>query len=115
MKSYVNSLMQKSEYRRGNIMTSLFWMCGLVEILLTVIVMNNINNWLGLSGFILAVVILIFYAGIFIYFAKTDPDRLQSEGYNLDSAILRLEQNTKVKIIEGEGIFLNPKNNVEKK
>jgi hypothetical protein len=40
---------------------------------------------------VVAVGFIIFYGYQFNYFAKNDPDRLQTEAYNLDSQEIRLD------------------------
>tara|TARA_R110000868_G_scaffold7793_2_gene41097 strand:+ start:208 stop:552 length:345 start_codon:yes stop_codon:yes gene_type:complete len=71
--------------KRGNVMTPLNWMCGICETLLCVLAYNHYHNWLGKSAFIVFFIILLFYAGMYIFYSIKDPNRLQTEEYNLES------------------------------
>ncbi|HAT2098238.1 TPA: hypothetical protein I8032_000299 [Legionella pneumophila] len=72
-------------WQRGNVMTPLNWMCAISESLLLPTAGLNTNNWLGVCCFVFFALIAIFYGVIFSFFALKDPDRLQSEKYNLES------------------------------
>lgn len=74
-----------TQYNRSNAMTPLNWMCGISQTILLPIATYNYSNWLGIASFIVFISILIFYGYIYNYFATRDPNRLQSEEYNLES------------------------------
>lgn len=77
--------------KRGNVMTPLNWMCGLVEIVLIPTAATCWDNWLGKATFILAALLMVFYAVMFIFFAIRNPDRLQTEQYNLERHEMALQ------------------------
>lgn len=74
-----------TQYNRANAMTPLNWMCGVSEFILLPTATYNYSNWLGIGSFITFLLILIFYGFMYHHFAKNDPNRLQSEEYNLES------------------------------
>lgn len=74
-----------AKYNRASVMTPLNWMCGICEGILLPTAAHSYSNWIGIAFFILSFLILIFYACMYFHFAKSDPDRLQSEEYNLES------------------------------
>lgn len=69
---------------KDNVMHSINWVVGIAEALLTITGATQYDNWYGKGCFIVACVLFIFYLGMFLYFAIRDPDRLQSESYNLE-------------------------------
>lgn len=74
-----------TQYNRANAMTPLSWMCVISETILLPTATINYSNWLGIASFITFFLILIFYAYMYNHFAKQDPNRLQSEEFNLES------------------------------
>ena len=68
---------------KGNAMTPLNWAAGVFETLLIPIGASQHHNWAGIACFSMAAFILIGYFCIFCYFAITDPNRLQTEEFNL--------------------------------
>ena len=79
-----------TNYNRRNAMTPLNWMCGISQSFLLPATTYNYSNWLGIVFFITFLAILIFYAYMYNFFAKNDPNRLQSEEYNLASQNIAL-------------------------
>jgi len=98
----------KHSGKKGNAMTPLNWMASVFEIVLIPSAATNITNWFGIAAFILAVLVIIFYAGIYIYFVRNDPDRLQTEQYNLESQQMLLDYsaNTPIKLINGSALIV---------
>jgi hypothetical protein len=88
---------------RGNVMTPLTWMTTIASGVVLTSASLNVNNWLGSCSFALAVLIIIFYGAMYIYYTIKDPDRLQSEHFNLESQEIRLKLrgNEKPEIING--------------
>ena len=80
----------KQSYCKGNVMTPINWFGAVFESVLIPTAALNHSNWLGIACFILAVLFSIFYAYHYNYFAKNDPNRLQSEQYNLEQQALTL-------------------------
>lgn len=76
--------------KKGNVMTPLTWMCGISEMALFYTATLNSNNWLGITSFILAALIIFFYGTMYVFYSIKDPDRLQSEEYNLYNQEMRL-------------------------
>jgi hypothetical protein len=70
-------------YKKYNVMTPLSWMSGCFFISLIYAVSKNHNNWVGICSMLLIFMLAIGYFSIYIFFAKTSPDRLQTEYYNL--------------------------------
>jgi hypothetical protein len=69
---------------RRNVMSQLNWVVGFLESLLATICYLSTELWMQIGFFIVFVIILILYFGIYIYFCISDPSRLQSEEYNLE-------------------------------
>lgn len=73
--------------KKGNVMTPLNWFAGIVEPCLfgssMIMTAVNPNSWLDSGLFVVGVALLVFYGFMYAYFAFTDPDRLQTEEYNL--------------------------------
>jgi len=92
---------QRFEFK-GSVMTPLNWMVSIVEGLLLSVGAFNHTNWFGISSFILAVLMVIFYCCVYLYFAKKDPDRLQTEKFNLQIAGMEIgfPTSTKAVVIE---------------
>ena len=68
---------------KGNVMTPLNWAAGVFETLLIPVGASQHHNWVGIVCFSMAAFILTGYFCIFCYFAITDPNRLQTEEFNL--------------------------------
>jgi hypothetical protein len=70
--------------KKGNIMTPLNWLAGIVTCSLFAI--PKINN-IVIVSLIVALVFLVvfFYAGMYVYWSTNDPNRLQSEQYNIET------------------------------
>lgn len=76
---------------RGNVMTSVNWFGGVFETVLIPTGAVQHGNWFGIACLILAASMFLAYLGIYIYFAITNPDRLQTEEYNLYQQELTLD------------------------
>lgn len=59
------------------------WFGGVFETVLIPTGAFQYDNWFGIACIVLAAAMFLTYLGIYIYFAITDPDRLQSEEFNL--------------------------------
>lgn len=68
---------------RVNVMQSISWMTVVSEAILVPGGIFAADDWYKIACFILAVIIVVFYGSMFVYFAVKDPDRLQSEEFNL--------------------------------
>lgn len=64
-------------------MTPINWVGPAFEAVLIPVGAMQHSNWYGVACFILAVAIVVAYFGIYVLFVLKDPDRLQSEEYNL--------------------------------
>jgi hypothetical protein len=74
----------KGGYRcTGNVMTPINWFGGVFETVLIPTGASQHDNWFGIACIVLAAAMFLAYLGIYIYFALTDPNRLQSEEFNL--------------------------------
>lgn len=76
---------------RGNVMTPLNWFTGITETVLLPTAAINYENWLGIACFIVGASIFIFYAVVYCIWMKKDPNRLQTEGFNLHAAGLTVK------------------------
>lgn len=68
---------------RKNVMMPINWFGGVFETVLIPTGAFQYDNWFGIACIVLAAAMFLTYLGIYIYFAITDPDRLQSEEFNL--------------------------------
>ncbi len=64
-------------------MTPINWFGGVFETVLIPTAAFQHNNWVGVACIFLASFMFFAYLGIYIYFSIKDPNRLQSEEYNL--------------------------------
>ncbi|KTD62660.1 hypothetical protein Lsan_1797 [Legionella santicrucis] len=89
--------------KKGNIMTPLNWLAAIVTSSLFAI--PKINSIVIIS-LIVALVFLVvfFYAGMYVYWSITDPNRLQSEQYNIETKemALRIEPSDIIEAIENK-------------
>jgi hypothetical protein len=74
----------KSRAYKSNVLVSISWVFAFCEILFGVGVMKGPELWIKIFSAIIMTILLIFYCFMYGYFAIKDPDRLQSEGYNLE-------------------------------
>ena len=86
---------------RGNVMTPLNWFTGITETILLPTATYNYSNWIGVGSFILALGIILYYGYMYHHWSMKDPDRLQTEGFNLVTQGFQVEHspnasNTKV-------------------
>ncbi|MFV3407949.1 hypothetical protein ACNH6C_05055 [Bdellovibrio bacteriovorus] len=79
---------------RGNAMTPLNWFTGITEACLLPTAALNADSWLGVGCFVLAIIIILFYGIVYLYWTFKDPDRLQTEGFNLVRQGLLVEDST---------------------
>lgn len=68
---------------KQNAMVSLGWFSGVAEVVLIAGILGTQETWVRIVCIFLFVAVLGFYAYVYHYFMKNDPDRLQTEGYNL--------------------------------
>jgi len=80
----------KQSYCRGNVMTPINWFGAVFETVLIPTAACQFDNWLGVGCFVLACLCFLFYSIIFACFAIKNPDRLQSEQFNLEQQALAL-------------------------
>lgn len=79
----------RGDGKKGNVMTPLNWMAGVSEaIFITGSVFTN--SELSEKCFWFAVAIGVFYAAAYTYFAIRDPNRLQTEAFNLASQEMKI-------------------------
>lgn len=78
------------EYHKNNAMTPLNWFAAIAEAALMSGVILSGDMFVKISCLCLVVLVLLFYAYVYYYFMRKDPDRLQSEGYNLRTQELTL-------------------------
>jgi hypothetical protein len=68
----------------GNVMQAISWVVGSVEAFLLIFSSTSSIFWVQVVSFFCAVALMGVYLGIYIYWMLHDPNRLQSEGYNLE-------------------------------
>lgn len=68
---------------KSNVMTPLNWFVGIVELLLITGCIAAAREYVAVTCMALIVLILVFYMAIYLLFALRNPDRLQSETYNI--------------------------------
>jgi hypothetical protein len=78
------------EYHKNNVMTPLNWFVAIAEAALMSGVILSDNLFVKVACLSLVVLVLLFYAYVYRYFMMKDPNRLQSEGYNLKTQELSL-------------------------
>jgi len=81
----------RNKNKKSNVMSPLNWMCGVCETGVLVVASKNHDNWLGPAAFWVSVAILIFYALMYVFYSMRDPDRLQTEEFNLLSQEMRFQ------------------------
>lgn len=86
-----------------NVMNPLLWICGLVSAPSAVAVaMSTVPTWVSM---VLATVPVAVALLAYVYFMFTQPDRLQSEGYQLRKQALELiEEKGSLAVIESTTI-----------
>jgi hypothetical protein len=77
---------------KGNVMTAISWFGGAFEATLIPAAAYSSNTWVSIACIILACLMFLAYFGIYLYFVWRDPDRLQSEQFNLYQHELMIEQ-----------------------
>jgi heme/copper-type cytochrome/quinol oxidase subunit 2 len=77
--------------RTGSVMTPLNWMCGVSQAVLVPAGAVSHDNWLGIGCFCVAVFVILFYAAMYVFYSFRDPDRLQTEDFNIASEEMRLQ------------------------
>ena len=75
---------------RQNAMVALNWFSGVTEFALVSGLLGANAVWIQISCLALIVGVLAFYCYVYLYFMKHDPDRLQTEAYNLKRAEMSL-------------------------
>ncbi len=82
MPDFFSNSSEKGIYKT-NIMRSINWVIVVIESLLGGGFLFGTEPWIRISSFIASIVFAIIYLGIFLYIYHDDPDRLQSEHYNI--------------------------------
>lgn len=77
-----------AKYCKGNVMTPINWFGGAFVLVLIHTGASQHANWYGVVCFILATLVFLAYLSIYIYFIVKNPDRLQSEQFNLERQAL---------------------------
>lgn len=70
---------------KGNVLVSLNWFLMFSELLFTAGLLAPTPIGIKIFCAVLMVLCLGFYAYVYLYFMKSDPGRLQSEGCNLEA------------------------------
>jgi len=68
---------------KGNVMTPLNWFASAFEAVLVPTAALQHDNWMGAACFVTAILFAITYVVIYLFIFKKDPNRLQSEEFNL--------------------------------
>lgn len=94
------------KYQRytDNVMKPINWVVSFIELLFMSGVLFGPSFWIQILSAVLLVKVLLIYFGIYIYWMLSDPNRLQSEGYNLE-----------VLEVHGLSDALDPKINIKNK
>ena len=83
----------RGQGKKGNVMTPLNWMAGVSETLLISASSFSDNKDVTNVFVWFAVAVAVFYAAMYVYFAIKDPNRLQTEEFNLASQEMKLMVN----------------------
>ena len=75
--------MKNGNVSRSNVLTPLNWLIPLVELLLLGGCLKAEKSYIVIVCLCLMVILVLFYLCAYVYFALRDPDRLQSETYNI--------------------------------
>jgi len=75
---------------KSNAMKPLNWFTGTITLFLTPGIINSPEQWITITFAVILITLIIVYIGVYIYFMLMDPDRLQTEQYRLDSAMITL-------------------------
>lgn len=79
--------------RKSNAMSPLNWFASIVEIaLVSGLILSN-TTWVKITCATLVFAVIVFYAYVYCYYMRTDPNRLQTEEYNILSQQLTLLSN----------------------
>ena len=89
---------------RGNVMTPITWFGGVFESALIPAAAYYHDTWVSIACIILASAMFLSYFGMYMYFAVKDPDRLQSEQYNLYQQELTVDQGEITVIVPSHNI-----------
>ncbi len=65
-------------------MASMNWVFGFIQTLFGYGVLKGPSLWVQIFSAVVMLGLLIFYCYLVLHFAKNDPSRLQTEGYNLE-------------------------------
>lgn len=84
-----------SRFQKHNVMTPLNWGVGIAETALMSGVILSDDSFVKISCLFIVVVVLLFYGYVYHHFMKKDPDRLQTEDYNIRTQELTLLQDEK--------------------
>jgi hypothetical protein len=80
---------------RTNAMRPLNWFIGIAQTLLSGGLFAYPDFWVKIFCAVLIVCLLIFYGAVYVYFMVKNPDRLQSEQYNLEAKEISLRTTTR--------------------
>ena len=75
---------------RSNVMSPLNWFVGIAETALMSGLILGQETWVKIVCAALVVGVLVFYGYVYHFFMKTNPDRLQTEQFNLISQEMTL-------------------------
>lgn len=103
MNHFLGGIKTNNLNKKGNIMTPLNWLAGTVTAALFAIPRLN-NNIIISSIVVLVFLVFIFYATMYVFWSIKDPNRLQSEQYNLETKeiALRIESTDKIEAVDGK-------------
>jgi len=77
-------------YKKNNAMTPLNWGVGIAETALMSGVIASDDAFVKISCISIVIAVLLFYGYVYNHFMIKDPDRLQSEDYNIRTQELTL-------------------------
>ena len=83
---------------KDNVMNPLKWTTISFESLLAVCAFLTNQLWMQIVCVVFMGIILIFYYGFYLYWMLKDPNRLQSEGFNLETAIMSDTKDPHIKL-----------------
>ena len=79
-----------AKYCKGNVMTPINWFGGPFVLVLIHTGSSQQANWYGVACYVLAALVFLSYLSIYVYFTIKNPDRLQSEQFNIERQTLLL-------------------------
>lgn len=83
---------------KDNVMVSINWVVAFIEALFLGGLIGGKSLWIQIASLMLMVILGGVYFAIYIYWMRHDPNRLQSEGYNLELASSGLSDDKDPKI-----------------